>query len=58
MWFCALFIIAGLPVAFAAFYLYEKNEQAIDSMFLEALSLGCKMKSDITKKIVGSKKKD
>ncbi|KAG6770443.1 hypothetical protein POTOM_026126 [Populus tomentosa] len=55
--FQTLFII-GLPVAFAAFYLYEKNEQAIDSMFLEALSLGCKMKSDITKKVVGSKKKD
>lgn len=55
--FQTLFII-GLPVAFAAFYLYEKNEQAIDSMFLEALSLGCKMKSDITKKVLGSKKKD
>ncbi|KAJ6698279.1 3BETA-HYDROXYSTEROID-DEHYDROGENASE/DECARBOXYLASE ISOFORM 1 [Salix purpurea] len=55
--FQTLFII-GLPVAFAAFYLYEKNEQAIDSMFLEALSLVCKMKSDITKKVAGSKKKD
>ncbi|CAK7352734.1 unnamed protein product [Dovyalis caffra] len=52
-----LFVI-GLPVAFAAFYLYEKNEQAIDSMFLEALSLGCKLKSDITKKLVGFKKND
>ncbi|KAF9680920.1 hypothetical protein SADUNF_Sadunf06G0171800 [Salix dunnii] len=55
---CQTLFIIGLPVAFAAFYLYEKNEQAIDSMFLEALSLGCKMKSDFTKKVAGSKKKD
>ncbi|KDP34007.1 hypothetical protein JCGZ_07578 [Jatropha curcas] len=55
--FQSLFVI-GLPVAFLAFCLYEKNEEAIDGMFLEALSFGCKLKSDISKKVVGVKKNE
>lgn len=52
-----LFVI-GLPIAFLAFYVYEKNEQALDSMVLEAVSFGCKLKSDIAKKVIGSKRND
>ncbi|GMY09532.1 3beta-hydroxysteroid-dehydrogenase/ decarboxylase-like [Fagus crenata] len=51
----SLFVI-GLPVAFVAFYVYEKKEQEIDAMVLDALSLGCKLKSDIVRKFVTSKK--
>uniref|UniRef100_A0A2P2KXS5 Reticulon-like protein n=1 Tax=Rhizophora mucronata TaxID=61149 RepID=A0A2P2KXS5_RHIMU len=53
----SLFVIA-LPVAFIAFYAYEKNEEAIDGMFMEVLSFGRKLKSDITKKVVSSKRND
>ncbi|EEF46165.1 3beta-hydroxysteroid-dehydrogenase/decarboxylase [Ricinus communis] len=51
----SLFMI-GLPIAFVAFIVYEKNEEAIDAKFLEALSFGCRLKSDISKKVVGAKK--
>ncbi|KAG2711439.1 hypothetical protein I3760_04G077100 [Carya illinoinensis] len=49
---------AGLPVAFIAFYVYEKKEQENDSLVLGTLSLGCKLKSDVVKKFVTSKKSD
>ncbi|XVE70815.1 hypothetical protein DITRI_Ditri10aG0100800 [Diplodiscus trichospermus] len=52
-----LFII-GLPLAFIAFYVYEKEEQEIDAFVLEAFSMICKLKSDITRKLVTSKKND
>ncbi|XVE97784.1 hypothetical protein REPUB_Repub03eG0048600 [Reevesia pubescens] len=52
-----MFVI-GLPLAFISFYVYEKKEQEIDALFLEALSMGCKLKSDISKKLVASKKND
>ncbi|KAJ9168137.1 hypothetical protein P3X46_019699 [Hevea brasiliensis] len=55
--FQSLFII-GLPVAFMAFSIYEKHEQAIDAKFLEAVSFGCKLKSDMSQKITGAKKND
>ncbi|KAF4351434.1 hypothetical protein G4B88_024815 [Cannabis sativa] len=51
----SLFVI-GLPVAFLAFYIYEKKEQEIDSIFLEVLSCGSKLKSDIVKKLRRSKR--
>ncbi|KAG6657249.1 3beta-hydroxysteroid-dehydrogenase/decarboxylase-like [Carya illinoinensis] len=52
------FFVIGLPVAFIAFYVYEKKEQEIDSLVLGTLSLGCKLKSDVVKKFVTSKKSD
>ncbi|KAE8665294.1 3beta-hydroxysteroid-dehydrogenase/decarboxylase isoform 2 [Hibiscus syriacus] len=55
--FQTIFVI-GLPVAFIAFYVYDKKEQEIDSFVLEAFSLGCKLKSGISRKIVSSKKND
>ena len=36
--------------------MYEKEEQRIDAMFLEAFSHGCKLKSDIVHKFCKSKK--
>ena len=51
-------IIAGLQFAFIAFYVYEKKEQEIDALVLEAFSMGCKLKSDIAGKLVTSKKSD
>ncbi|KAK0571430.1 hypothetical protein LWI29_015684 [Acer saccharum] len=53
----SLFVI-GLPLAFVIFFVYEKKEQEIDAMVLEALSLGCKLKSNITRKFLTDKKKD
>ncbi|XP_065849986.1 3beta-hydroxysteroid-dehydrogenase/decarboxylase [Euphorbia lathyris] len=53
----SLFVI-GLPVAFIAFSVYELKEEAIDAMFSEALSYGCKLKSKISKKVIGAKKND
>ncbi|KAE8735281.1 3beta-hydroxysteroid-dehydrogenase/decarboxylase isoform 2 [Hibiscus syriacus] len=55
--FRTIFVI-GLPLAFIAFYVYEKKEQEIDSFILEAFSKGCKLKSGISRKIVASKKND
>ncbi|XP_057957749.1 3beta-hydroxysteroid-dehydrogenase/decarboxylase isoform X2 [Malania oleifera] len=46
----------GLPIAFVAFYVYEKNEEAIDGLFSEAGSLGCKFKSELARKLHFSKK--
>ncbi|KAF3953646.1 hypothetical protein CMV_020926, partial [Castanea mollissima] len=54
--FQSLFVI-GLPVAFLAFYVYEKKEQEIDAMVMDALTLGCKLKSEIVRKFVTSKSK-
>ncbi|BFG18035.1 hypothetical protein CerSpe_043090 [Prunus speciosa] len=50
-----LFVI-GVPAAFVVFYVYEKEEQKIDALALEALSRGCKLKSDIVRKVCTSKK--
>ncbi|KAM1133438.1 hypothetical protein ACFX19_043395 [Malus domestica] len=50
--------VIGVPAAFIVFYVYEKEEQKIDDMVLEALSRGCKLKSDIVKKFCTSKKID
>ncbi|XP_022754733.1 3beta-hydroxysteroid-dehydrogenase/decarboxylase-like [Durio zibethinus] len=52
-----IFII-GIPLAFIAFYVYEKKEQEIDALVLEVFSMGCKLKSDIARKLVTSKKND
>lgn len=49
-------MLPGVPTAFVAFYVYEKEEQKIDAMFLEAFSRGCKLKSDIVRKFCKSKK--
>ncbi|KAJ4708929.1 Reticulon-like protein [Melia azedarach] len=46
-----------IPLVFVMFYIYDRKEQEIDAMILEALSLGKKLKSDITRKFT-SKKKD
>ncbi|XP_068328783.1 3beta-hydroxysteroid-dehydrogenase/decarboxylase-like isoform X2 [Pyrus communis] len=48
--------VIGVPAAFIVFYVYEKEEQKIDDMVLEALSRGRKLKSDVVKKFCTSKK--
>ncbi|GAY37535.1 hypothetical protein CUMW_029740 [Citrus unshiu] len=48
----------GIPLAFVIFYMYEKKEQEIDSIVLEALSIGGKFKSNIARKFLTSKKND
>ncbi|XP_050125323.1 3beta-hydroxysteroid-dehydrogenase/decarboxylase-like isoform X1 [Malus sylvestris] len=48
--------VIGVPTAFIVFYVYEKEQQKIDDMVLEALSRGCKVKSDVVKKFCTSKK--
>ncbi|ESR66187.1 hypothetical protein CICLE_v10007884mg [Citrus x clementina] len=50
--------IKGIPLAFVIFYMYEKKEQEIDSIVLEALSIGGKFKSNIARKFLTSKKND
>ncbi|KAF5457914.1 hypothetical protein F2P56_021987 [Juglans regia] len=52
------FFVIVLPVVFIAFYVYEKKEKEIDSLVLGTLSLGRKLKSDVVKKVVTSKKSD
>ena len=51
-------LVIGLPLAFITFYVYEKREQEINALVLEAFSIGCKLKSDIARKLVTSKKND
>ncbi|KAK2440970.1 3beta-hydroxysteroid-dehydrogenase/decarboxylase [Trifolium repens] len=48
----------GLTLAFIAFYVYEKKEEDIDSLFIKTHTFGCKLKSDLTKKFLTSKKID
>ncbi|KAL6207666.1 hypothetical protein ACLB2K_018621 [Fragaria x ananassa] len=48
--------IIGVSTAFLSFYAYEKQEEKIDAMVLEAFSHGCKLKSDILQKFNTSKK--
>ncbi|KAF9588067.1 hypothetical protein IFM89_007308 [Coptis chinensis] len=50
----SIFMI-GMPFAFVAFFLYEKKEEEIDGLVHQALLLGCKVKSDISKKFLSSK---
>ncbi|XP_024022688.1 3beta-hydroxysteroid-dehydrogenase/decarboxylase [Morus notabilis] len=50
--------VTGVPVAFLAFFIYEKKEQEIDAMVLDILSWGNKVKSDIVRKLHRSKKTD
>jgi sterol-4alpha-carboxylate 3-dehydrogenase (decarboxylating) len=49
-------LFAGLTLAFIAFYVYEKKEEDIDSLFIKTHTFGCKFKSDLTKKFLTSKK--
>jgi sterol-4alpha-carboxylate 3-dehydrogenase (decarboxylating) len=51
-------LFAGLTLAFIAFYVYEKKEEDIDSLFIKTHTFGCKLKSDLTKKFLTSKKID
>ncbi|KAF5748373.1 hypothetical protein HS088_TW04G00326 [Tripterygium wilfordii] len=53
----SLFII-GIPIAFTAFLVYDKREQEIDSMAMEVLSMASRMKSDVVKRFLSSKKSD
>lgn len=53
-----IMFIIGLPLAFISFYVYEKKEQEIDTLILDAFSMGCKLKSDIARKLVASKKNE
>nr|KJB65408.1 hypothetical protein B456_010G093200 [Gossypium raimondii] len=55
--FQTIFFI-GLPLAFIAFYVYDKKEQEIDAFILETFSMGCKLKSGIARKLVASRKND
>ncbi|KAI5653271.1 hypothetical protein M9H77_30458 [Catharanthus roseus] len=50
--------VTGIPVAFVAFYVYEKKEEEIDGLVLKVLSKGCKLKSDIARKVLSSKKQN
>lgn len=50
-----LFIIV-LPIAFVAFFVYEKKEEEIDHMVSKVLAFGCKLKSDVIRKGVKSEK--
>ena len=51
-------VITGLTAAFIAFYVYEKKEEEIDDLFIKTHSFGCKLKSDLTRKFLPSKKTD
>ncbi|KAF6155907.1 hypothetical protein GIB67_039238 [Kingdonia uniflora] len=46
---------SGMPFAFVAFYLYEKNEDEIDELFHGVLSFGRKLKADVANKFLTSK---
>lgn len=48
----------GIPVAFVAFYVYDKKEEEIDSMVSNAVSFVRKCKSDVTGKILCPRKRD
>ncbi|BAT79761.1 hypothetical protein LR48_Vigan04g037100 [Vigna angularis] len=48
----------GVTFAFIAFYVYEQKEEDIDGMFIKTHSFSCKLKSDLTKKFLSSKKID
>ncbi|XP_073050960.1 3beta-hydroxysteroid-dehydrogenase/decarboxylase-like [Primulina eburnea] len=50
-----IFVI-GLPIIFIAFVVYEKKEEEIDNLVIKALSFGCKLKSDLTRKVSNSEK--
>ncbi|GAB4854021.1 3beta-hydroxysteroid-dehydrogenase/ decarboxylase isoform 2, variant 2 [Ancistrocladus abbreviatus] len=45
--------IAGLPVFFVAFYIYEKEEEAIDRLVIKVTTFGCRLKSDVKKRFCG-----
>ncbi|KAM7465128.1 hypothetical protein LguiB_012690 [Lonicera macranthoides] len=44
-----------LPIAFVGFFVYEKKEDEVDGLILEILSLGCKLKSNIVRKVFNYK---
>ncbi|KAH1255995.1 hypothetical protein AAZX31_03G002300 [Glycine max] len=48
----------GVTFAFIAFYVYEQKEEEIGGLFIKTHSLGCKLKSDLTRKFLSSKKID
>ncbi|XP_014499775.1 3beta-hydroxysteroid-dehydrogenase/decarboxylase [Vigna radiata var. radiata] len=48
----------GVTFAFIAFYVYEQKEEDIDGIFIKTHSFSCKLKSDLTKKFLSSKKID
>ncbi|KAF7148542.1 hypothetical protein RHSIM_Rhsim03G0017900 [Rhododendron simsii] len=50
-----LFII-GLPIAFVAFFVYEKKEEEIDHLVSKFISFGCKLKSNVTGKCLKPEK--
>lgn len=53
-----LVTITGVTFAFIAFYVYEQKEEDIDDLFIKTHSFGCKLKSDLTRKFLSSKKID
>ncbi|KAK7352607.1 hypothetical protein VNO80_18031 [Phaseolus coccineus] len=48
----------GVTFAFIAFYVYEQKEEDIDGIFIKTRSFSSKLKSDLTKKFLSSKKID
>ncbi|XP_014494720.1 3beta-hydroxysteroid-dehydrogenase/decarboxylase-like isoform X1 [Vigna radiata var. radiata] len=48
----------GVTFAFIAFYVYQQKEADIDDIFIKTHSFSCKLKSDLTKKFLSSKKID
>lgn len=51
-------MVTGVTFAFIAFYVYEQKEEEIGGLFIKTHSLGCKLKSDLTRKFLSSKKID
>ncbi|KAL8161098.1 hypothetical protein V2J09_012587 [Rumex salicifolius] len=43
--------LAGLPILFIAFYVYEKKEETIDNLASRATAFGSKLNSDVNKKL-------
>ncbi|KAM7265007.1 hypothetical protein ACFE04_002690 [Oxalis oulophora] len=52
------FFVIGLPILFTAFSVYEKREQEIDAMVLQALSKCGKLKTQVATKFLPSDKND
>ena len=53
-----LVVVTGVTFAFIAFYVYELKEEDIDGIFIKTHSFSSKLKSDLTKKFLSSKKID
>lgn len=53
-----LTLTVGLPLVFVSCCIYERKEEEIDGLVMDALSVGSRLTSDIKKKLLTSKKND